>query len=100
MRVQVFPSYLEALAFAAQGAGPQIFECISDDASHGWVTQHVQAMPPETITADIASTLAAWAMRDSRTTGVYVGCEADLGSVIAHYTESGDIVRFIALSTY
>lgn len=95
--IVVFSSMLAAIAHV-----------VGEDASHyftitenrAYVTLDVEGLPNGAgyMNADIASTLAAWAMNDSRTTGVIVGSEAHYGSIIAHYTETGEIVRFLAIA--
>lgn len=99
--IRVFKRYIDALSFAASGARSQYFECSTEADSNqarNWVQAHVRGVSPLDITGDIASTLAAWAVADLGTTCAYVSSEADHGSVIAHYTSEGEVVRFLGMS--
>ena len=54
--------------------------------------------------AGICGTLAEFAAQDDSTDttvcGVTVDSEMHYGSILAHYTRSGDIVRFVAIKAY
>lgn len=96
-----FRSMSSAVAYVL-GTQADHYYTITEHAE--WVADDISNMEPFTPEqlaehgmAGITDTLAAFAMGGDEVAAVTLGNEAHLGSILAHYTRSGEIVRFVAI---
>jgi hypothetical protein len=102
--VQEFRSMLSAIAYTLGEHSDGYFQM---EENRGYVTEVVfNALNgsdgmvkdhPRYISPDIALTMIDYQMEDNRVVGMLLQSEAYLGTILAHYTDEGDIVRFVAI---
>lgn len=100
MDLKVTTTYLDALAHVTAKAGAHFFTCLDDVTkarARDQVARDVQRIHPGSVSDNIASTLAEWAMGSDCITSVTVDTEEHLGSIIVHYDSEGHPLRFLAL---
>lgn len=94
IHVATFLSMLDAIGFVMGKDAGQYFTLTEDSET---VRMDVGGIEAREVTPEIASTLADYAMDNPRVVGVSVDSECHFGSVLAHYSNDGDILRFVAI---
>lgn len=89
-----FLSMLDAVGFVMGGDAGHYF-ILTEDAET--VATDVGGVEANEVTPLIASTLAEYAVAADTVVGVSVDSECHFGSILAHYTTNGEIVRFVAI---
>lgn len=101
MAVKEFRSYLSAIAYVAGEHADQYFTV--DDATGAeidFTLPHQDGEPAPALGPAIASTVAAYEMGDERVAASIVQSEIHMGYILSHYTDGGDIVRFVAIKEH
>lgn len=97
----VFRSMLSALAYVVGADADHYFTLHEnrrhiDDCLAGLVPLD-ETDTPDSLKPQIVDSLAEYAADTGRCDGCVVSNETHLGVILAHYTDAGDIVRFLAM---